>query len=239
MKHILLIEDDTSLQATISDRLRAELYTVSSISDGLTASTALQKETYDLIICDLMLPKKNGHEIICEFRKKNTETPVIVLTAKNTIADKVSLLRLGSNDYITKPFDFEELLARIEVLLRPHSPRKGDETASFCDTVFDTKDFIFDQFKIVFSQAALFYKSTEIAVSLLEFKILSYLVLHRNTVVTMQNLLDALWGESVAVGIGTVYTHISWLRKKLKTNDRPDGYIRTVRSVGYLFEYGG
>jgi DNA-binding response OmpR family regulator len=241
MSRILLVEDNESQRIAITDRLEAEGYEICCAVTGIGGWNEIQKDGYDLALVDIMLPGKSGFDIVSEYRKRNGSIPVIFLTAKSGIADKVSGLRIGADDYVTKPFDFSELTARIDALLRrknrfqEDSPESLDQVFRIEDVCLAHEDLSFGPFVLALRQMHLLCRGIQVPLSLMEFKLLVYLVLHRDELVTITTLLDTVWGYDADISPGTIYTHISWLRKKLKNPEMPSGYIRTVRNIGYIF----
>lgn len=222
---ILLVEDEEGLILTLTDRLRSENFDVKSATDGETGLSLALAEPFDLIILDVMLPKKNGLDVCRDLRQKNITTPVLMLTAKGETIDKVLGLKLGADDYLTKPFEVMELLARIEALLR-RSPNTSQSP-------FET--FRFGAISIDFRRATVAKGNQHIELSALEFKLLQYLIEHRGEVLKRDELLDEVWGYNAMPSTRTVDVHIAWLRQKLEENPRHPNFIQTVHGLGYKF----
>jgi len=222
---ILLVEDEEGLITTLTDRLRSEDFDVKSATDGETGLTFALAESFDLIILDVMLPKKNGLDVCRDLRQKNITTPILMLTAKGETIDKVLGLKLGADDYLTKPFEVLELLARIEALLRrsPNTNQKLSETFSFGTVSID------------FRRATVKKENKKIELSALEFKLLQYLIEHRGEVLKRDELLDEVWGYNAMPSTRTVDVHIAWLRQKLEENPHYPNFIQTVHGLGYKF----
>ena len=224
---ILIVEDEPGLIITLTDRLRSEGYEVVSATDGKTGFENAQSENFDLIILDVMLPKKNGYDVARDLRQKGNGTPILMLTAKGETIDKVLGLKLGADDYLTKPFEVAELLARIEALLRrapvPTNGRHSD--AAFC----------FGSVAIDFKRAEVQCNSKPVDLSAMEFKLLQYLIENRGIVHSRDSLLDAVWGYDAMPSTRTVDVHIAWLRQKLEENPRHPKFIQTVHGMGYKF----
>ncbi|MEJ7861597.1 MAG: response regulator transcription factor [Pyrinomonadaceae bacterium] len=222
---ILLVEDEEGLIITLTDRLRSENFDVKSATDGEAGLSFALAESFDLIILDVMLPKKNGLDVCRDLRQKNITTPVLMLTAKGETIDKVLGLKLGADDYLTKPFEVMELLARIEALLRrsPKTNQSSIETFHFGTIVID------------FRQATVEKDNQQIELSALEFKLLQYLIEHRGKVIKRNELLDEVWGYNAMPSTRTVDVHIAWLRQKLEENPRYPNFIQTVHGLGYKF----
>lgn len=223
---ILLVEDEKGLILTLTDRLVSEGYVVTSADNGQIGYESALTNKFDLIILDVMLPKKNGYDICRDLRKNGIETPILMLTAKGEIIDKVLGLKLGADDYLTKPFEVIELLARIEALLRRHPQHTNQNVA-------DT--FRFGNISIDFKKAEVERGSVSIDLSAMEFKLLQFLIENRGDVHSRDRLLDAVWGYDAMPSTRTVDVHIAWLRQKLEENPKHPKYIQTVHGLGYKF----
>ena len=224
---ILLVEDEEGLVLTLSDRLRSEGFEVSSATDGKAGFELAQENEFDLLILDVMLPKKNGYDICRDLRQKGIETPVLMLTAKGETIDKVLGLKLGADDYLTKPFEMIELLARVEALLR-RSPAQHSNGRAL-------DSFRFGEVSIDFKRAEVMKNSGPIELSAMEFKLLQFLIENRGLVHSRDHLLDAVWGYDATPSTRTVDVHIAWLRQKLEENPRHPHFIQTVHGMGYKF----
>jgi two-component system alkaline phosphatase synthesis response regulator PhoP len=222
---ILLVEDEEGLILTLTDRLRSENFEVATAADGEAGLSLALAENFDLIILDVMLPKKNGLDVCRDLRQKNITTPILMLTAKGETIDKVVGLKLGADDYLTKPFEVLELMARIEALLR-RSPQ----------TINNSPDsFRFGAVQIDFKRAEVRKSNATIELSAMEFKILQYFIENRGKVVSRDELLDEVWGYDAMPTTRTVDVHIAWLRQKLEENPRHPQFIQTVHGFGYKF----
>ena len=224
---ILLVEDEPGLIMTLTDRLRSEGYDVVSASDGQVGFEKAQSSDFDLIILDVMLPKKNGYDVARDLRQKGKFTPILMLTAKGETIDKVLGLKLGADDYLTKPFEVIELLARVEALLR-RAP--GQSNGHSTDAAFR-----FGEVAIDFKRAEVVCKSKPVDLSAMEFKLLQFLIENRGVVHSRDALLDAVWGYDAMPTTRTVDVHIAWLRQKLEENPRHPKFIQTVHGLGYKF----
>jgi two-component system alkaline phosphatase synthesis response regulator PhoP len=222
---ILLVEDEPGLVLTLTDRLTSEGYLIETASDGELGLERALSEAFDLIILDVMLPRKNGFDVCRDLRQKNVQTPVIMLTARGQIVDKVVGLKLGADDYVTKPFDVLELLARIEALLRraPVASAASPET------------YQFGPVRVDFRRAEVDREGETVELSSLEFKLLHYLIEHRGTVISRDKLLDEVWGYDAMPSTRTVDVHVAWLRQKIEPNPRHPQFILTVHGLGYKF----
>ena len=223
--NILLVEDEEGLVFTLTDRLESEGYKVTAARDGEQGLSIGLNNSFDVIILDIMLPKKNGLDVCRDLRQKGITTPILMLTAKGETVDKVVGLKLGADDYLTKPFEVIELLARIEALLRRSSivVPKTFETYSFSDVEID------------FRRAVVTKNMQNVELSAMEFKLLQYLIEHRGEVLKRDELLDEVWGYDAMPTTRTVDVHIAWLRQKLEDNPRYPQFIQTVHGFGYKF----
>lgn len=223
---ILLVEDEQGLILTLTDRLQSEGFLVRSAADGEKGLSLALSENFDLIILDVMLPKKNGYDVCRDLRQKEINTPILMLTAKGETIDKVLGLKLGADDYLTKPFEIIELLARIEALLR----RAPAQTRSN-----STANFRFGDVAIDFKRAEVLKRDAPVELSAMEFKLLQFLVENRGAVHSRDKLLDAVWGYDAMPSTRTVDVHIAWLRQKLEPNPKHPQFIQTVHGLGYKF----
>lgn len=235
MKRILIVEDESGLRITMQDRLRAEGYDTDGAADGITGLRKLKEGAFDLALLDRMLPGMSGTEALKEYRQAGGTKPVILVTARSSLEDKVVGLTVGADDYVTKPFEFAELAARIEARLREPAALSAVPEEKGEPVRLDLPDYAFGPFTLSYRRCSLERSGVPVGVSLQEFKLLSYLTRHRGEAIENDTLLDRLWGYEENVSSRTVYTHISWLRAKLKTPDRLDGFIKTVRGIGYAF----
>jgi len=223
---VLLVEDEKGLIITLTDRLRSEGFEVVSADDGKMGFELASSGDFDLVILDVMLPKKNGYDVARDLRQKGIATPILMLTAKGETIDKVLGLKLGADDYLTKPFEVIELLARVEALLR----RAPAHTNGSSHDVFRFGDVTVD-----FKRAEVVRDSESIELSAMEFKLLQYLIENRGPVHSRDQLLDAVWGYDSMPSTRTVDVHIAWLRQKLEANPRRPKFIQTVHGFGYKF----
>ena len=224
-RRILLVEDEPGLVLTLTDRLASEGYDVSSVSDGEAALELVDRESFDLILLDVMLPGKSGFDVCRDIRQRRIETPVLMLTARSQVVDKVVGLKLGADDYLTKPFEMMELMARVEALMRRAPAPKGEAVGSYT----------FGSIRIDFRSAEVTREGKPVELSALEFKLLRYFIEHRGATVSRDELLDKVWGYDAMPYSRTVDVHVSWLRQKLEANPSHPEYILTVHRQGYKF----
>ena len=238
MKKILMIEDDAGLVRIIGDRLRTEGYEfhrAGNVPDGLEMAL---KGVFDVILVDLMLPGGSGFDIIRELRNRGVLTPLIIISAKFQMSDKVSGLRLGADDYLVKPFDFDELLARIEAQLRRGDYDRTVDKEEERDWLnLSREDFSFGPYRLSYRSCELTKGNEIIPLSHIEFKLLAFLILNRDRVAPNDEILEQVWRYDETVSTRTLYVHIAWLRKKLQSEKGDGGPIHTVRGVGYRFSW--
>ncbi len=218
---ILIVEDDPAINKGIKIGLENEGYAVESFHDGEKAlkHILLNHKDYDILVLDRMLPGKSGDEICKSIREKKIYTPIIFLTALGSTHDKVDLLNSGADDYLTKPFSAEELLARIKALMR--RPREALPNTIQAGPI-----------KIDLNATKVYLKDKEILLTLKEFRILEYLVRHPNQVITRDQLLDNVWDFGFNSFSNVINVHITHLRKKLEKAGVKD-FLKTMRGIGY------
>lgn len=224
-KRILLVEDEPGLVLTLSDRLASEGYTVETARDGESGFNRASSEPFDLLILDVMLPKRNGFDLCRDLRQQGVMTPVIMLTARGQVVDKVVGLKLGADDYLTKPFEMIELLARIEALLR----RAPDQTAQSAEV------YQFGSVRVDFRRAEVYREEQAIELSAREFQLLRYFIEHRGSTLSREEMLNEVWGYNAMPTTRTVDVHVAWLRQKLEPNPRHPQFILTIHGLGYKF----
>ncbi|MCH6265004.1 response regulator transcription factor [Neobacillus citreus] len=222
---ILIVEDERKIARLIQLELEHEGYETGTAYTGLEGYSLFKQENWDLLLLDVMLPELSGLEVLRRIRTANDQTPVILLTARDALPDKVSGLDLGANDYITKPFRIEELLARIRVWLRQSvlQEEPADSSLSIGDLTINQKT------------REVVRASQSIELTPTEYDLLLYLVQHQNQVLTFDQLLSNVWGFDYYGDSNVVYVYIRYLRKKI---DAPFSkpYIHTIRGVGYMLK---
>ena len=224
MKRLLLVEDEPGLVLTLTDRLTREGYHVETTADGASALERGASEPFDLVLLDVMLPNVNGFDVLREWRRRSVDVPVIMLTARGQIVDKVVGLKLGADDYVTKPFEMVELLARIEAKLR----RAPARTAPLAGHQFG-------DIEIDFRKAEVTKSGKPLELSAREFQLLRYFIEHRGATLTRDELLNEVWGYNSMPSTRTVDVHVAWLRQKIEPNPRHPQFILTVHGLGYKF----
>jgi len=222
---ILLVEDEPGLVRSLSDRLQSEGYDVEVEMDGESGAETARRDDFALILLDVMLPGRSGFDICRELRQQGVKTPILMLTARGETVDKILGLKLGADDYLTKPFDMLELLARVEALLRRSSgaAASGPGTAAFGDVTVD------------FRRAEVERAGEPVDLSALELRLLRYFVEHPGEVLTRDELLDEVWGYEATPVTRTVDVHVAALRQKLEPVPARPRHIQTVRGLGYKF----
>jgi two-component system alkaline phosphatase synthesis response regulator PhoP len=224
VKRLLLVEDEPGLAMTLTDRLTREGYTVDTTTDGESALERGASEAFDLVLLDVMLPQMNGFDVLRELRRRGMEVPVIMLTARGQVLDKVVGLKLGADDYVTKPFEMAELLARIEAKLRraPVRTSRGDVHQ-------------FGDIRVDFRKAEVTKEGSPLDLSAREFQLLRYFIEHRGATLTREELLNEVWGYNAMPTTRTVDVHVAWLRQKIEPNPRHPQFILTIHGLGYKF----
>jgi two-component system, OmpR family, alkaline phosphatase synthesis response regulator PhoP len=224
-RRILLVEDEPSLVLTLSDRLMAEGYRVETAGDGEEALTRAEAGGFDLIILDVLLPRKNGFDVCRDLRQRGQDTPILMLTARSQVVDRVVGLKLGADDYLTKPFEVIELLARVEALLRRgRSPLAAS-----------TEAYSFGNVQVDFRRAEVRRDGQPLSLSALELRLLRHFIENRGLVLTRDELLDRVWGYDASAVTRTVDVHVASLRQKIEPNPSRPQHIVTVHRLGYKF----
>jgi DNA-binding response OmpR family regulator len=225
MPRILVVEDEPTIAMGLQDDLRLDGHTVDVVADGTSAEAAALERRHDLILLDVMLPRKDGFAVCRAIRAAGVRTPVILLTAKGQEVDKVLGLELGADDYVTKPFSPRELLARINAVLRraaepPHAPQ-----------VYRCGELTID-----FGRFEANRNGRPIELTALEFKLLRAFLFHRGQVLTHDRIIAEVWGTDIFLTDRVIYTHMNNLRQKLEVNPGTPQLIVSVRGVGYRFD---
>lgn len=220
---ILIIEDEYSLADAISETLQKEKFGVNIITNGEDGENEALTNIYDLILLDVMLPKKDGFEILANLRKEKLDIPVIMLTAKSEISDKLNGLENGADDYITKPFHMRELIARVKVILK----RKTN--------IQDTNVLEYSDLKLDLVTCKMSVNGSEITINGKELDLLEILLVNKNQIVNREILANKIWGYNSETEYNNVEVYVSFLRKKLKLL-KSKVKIKAVRGIGYKLE---
>jgi DNA-binding response OmpR family regulator len=222
---ILLVDDDDSLATLLGGRLRREGYNVKSCGDVAQAEELLKDHTFDVILLDVMLPDRSGFDFCAKLRDRGIKAGILMLTARGGLTDRVTGLRIGADDYLSKPFEVPELLARIEALRRRAA--RHDRT--------DGSVFEFGDVRVNFDDQSVSRCGDNVELSRREFQMLTHLIRNRGRVVVRDELLQAVWGYRHLPYTRTVDVHMWQLRRKLEAVPQEPRYLRTVRGTGYLF----
>ena len=225
-KNVLLVEDERMLARTLSDLLRGQGYLVDACEDGAEALGIASEAPYDLILLDVMLPSMDGFDVCRGLRKLGVDTPILMLTARGQLGDKVSGLKSGADDYLTKPFEADELLARMEALIRRAATVNGGELRSYA----------FGGMKVDFIRKRILKEEELIELPDQESRLLQYFVLHRRQILSRDTLLREVWGYKAVPSTRTVDVHVAWLRQKIEPAPKTPRFIMTVHGQGYRFE---
>jgi len=224
--NLLFVEDEQALRMTVGDRLRNEGYVVEYATNGDEAFEKATLLPFDLIILDVMLPRRSGFVVCRDIRQAGVITPILMLTARSQTADKVNGLKIGADDYVTKPFDMLELMARVEALLRraPSSPAPQADSCQFGSIFVDLRGTEVRQ------------DGEPVDLSAREFQLLRYFIGHPGATLSRDELLKQVWGYSAKVFTRTVDVHVASLRQKLESDPKQPKFILTVQGLGYKFK---
>ena len=227
MSRVLLIEDEVGIRMTVQDRLEAEGYDIETAADGQEGYERALLGGIDLIVLDLMLPGKPGLDVCRDLRAEGIPTPVLMLTAKGQLEDRVAGLRTGADDYLVKPFEMLELVARIEAMLRRDKMKGNSGTGGI---------YRFGDVRLDARQAAVFRGGEQLQLSAKEYQLLLYFVRHRREALTRDVLLQKVWKYRVGLSTRTVDVHVGWLRQKIEEEPRRPRWIVTRHGIGYIFD---
>jgi two-component system alkaline phosphatase synthesis response regulator PhoP len=219
---ILIVEDEPAIRTAVADRLQSEGYAVEVSGDASDGLRRALEGGFDLLLLDVMLPGRSGFDVCREVRRRWLEVPILMLTARGEVVDRVLGLKLGADDYLVKPFEMAELLARVEARLRARSVARGD-AHRFGDVAAD------------FRRGEVTRAGRPVALSAKEFQLLKYLVAHRGQVLSRVELLNGVWGYDAMPITRTVDVHVAELRKKLEADPHEPRFIVTVHGMGYKF----
>ncbi|KPK76489.1 MAG: hypothetical protein AMJ79_06510 [Phycisphaerae bacterium SM23_30] len=225
---ILVVEDEPNIRLGLRDFLEFHDFQVAEAADGPQADQRVSQQRFDLILLDLMLPRISGEQLCEKWRQNGLNTPIIMVTAKGQQQEKINGLNLGADDYITKPFSLEELLARIQALLRRISPERSVG-----------RTFAFGPWRVDVAQLKINRPNQEIRISPREAQIMQFFAAQPNRVISRDELYRSVWGEEISeLGTRTVDMHIAKLRSKIETDSGDPQTIKTVRGAGYKYENG-
>lgn len=219
---ILIVEDNKTIQKDI-EKVLSKHFDTETCGDGEEGLYLISQGIYDLVILDLMLPNMGGIEILNQARKDGIDTPILILTAKEALDDKVEAFTLGANDYLTKPFYMDELVARVYAILRTNGKIKDKKYLEFKDLRIDSE------------KNSVYINDEEIELQNKQFKLLEYFVLNKGSILLKEQIYDRIWGIDSDATIEIVEVYVSNLRKKLSKYDY-DKYIKTKRKVGYILD---
>jgi two-component system, OmpR family, alkaline phosphatase synthesis response regulator PhoP len=221
---LLLVEDEPSLAMVLADRLEREGYSVATVDNGNAAIATALRDGFDVVVLDVMIPGRNGFEVCRELRSQGSTVPILMLTARGEVKDRVAGLKTGADDYLTKPFDTTELLARIEALLRrsQHSP-VSSLTYQFSSIHVNTR------------RREVSRNGEPVTLSAKEYQLLCYLLERPGMVVSRDELLEQVWGYRAITNTRTVDVHLAQLRSKLEEDPRQPRHLLTVHGSGYKF----
>jgi DNA-binding response OmpR family regulator len=222
MSRILVVEDEPAIAIGLKDDLEVDGYEVDVAEDGAVAMDAAGRNRYDLILLDVMLPKKDGFSVCRELRASGLRTPIILLTARGEETDKIRGLKLGADDYVTKPFSPRELNARIQAVLRRAAP--AGPVRRFGSVLVD------------FARGEATRGGTKIDLTALEFKLLRAFLDHAGEVLSLDRLIEMVWGKDVFLTDRVIYTHVNNLRAKIEENPSQPRHIVSLRGQGYRFD---
>ncbi|MGH9431088.1 MAG: response regulator transcription factor [Terriglobia bacterium] len=223
---ILLVEDEPGLLLSLTDLFANQGYRVETAQDGTSGLETASRGGLDLIVLDVMLPGIDGFEVCRTLRRRNIHTPILMLTARAELVDKVLGLKLGADDYLPKPFAPPELLARVQAMLR---------RAASPQAVQPDKTFQFGPVVVDFRSTQVRKDGSPVEMSAREFELLSYFIQHKGTTLSRQQLLKDVWGYDSAVMTRTVDVHVALLRQKLEGDPKNPQHFQTVRGLGYRF----
>ena len=220
---ILLVEDEAAIRMALTDRLENEGYVVETAVDGDAGYQQAVRNSYDILLLDVMLPKKNGFDLCRDLRAAGLNVPILMLTARDQVVDKVVGLRMGADDYLTKPFEPAELVARIEALLRRSRGPAADSVRQYGGLRIDLRG------------TKVTRDGETVALSAREYRLLEYFVIHAGVTISRDELLRKVWGYSTEVFSRTIDVHVGSLRQKVEPDPKKPQLILTVPGLGYKF----
>jgi two-component system alkaline phosphatase synthesis response regulator PhoP len=221
MPRVLLIEDDPGLQLTLGDRLAREGYTLDAATDGEDGLAKARAHAYDLVILDIALPRMGGLDVCVALRQGGSDVPILMLTARGALADRVAGLKLGADDYLIKPFEMAELLARVEARVRRAPMRPAPHVYRFGDIEVDVQ------------RARVARAGEAVTLGATEYRLLCYFLERAGTALTRGELLARVWGYKAATASRTLDVHVAALRRKLERTPHQPAHLLTVHGLGY------
>jgi len=229
---VLVVDDEQSIVTLLQYNLEQAGFTVITAMDGEAGEALAEKETPDIMVLDLMLPKLDGMEVCKKLRQKKINIPILMLTAKDDEFDKVLGLELGADDYMTKPFSPREVIARVKAILRrTQNTQTGNEQEAEDEQMIQIADL-----RLIPKQFEAYFRGELLELTLKEFELLLYLARNKSRVLTRDQLLRAVWNYDFAGDTRIVDVHISHLREKIETDSKKPTYIKTIRGLGYKLE---
>jgi DNA-binding response OmpR family regulator len=228
MTRILIVEDEPTIAAALQDDLEIEGYAVEVAKDGASALELALGRDFDLILLDVMLPRKDGLAVCRELRLAGRRTPIIMLTAKGEEIDKVLGLELGADDYVTKPFSPRELKARIKAMLRRAAPEASEDD--------EPQVFEFGSVQVDFKRGELRRAGKLVDLTAMEFKMLRMFLAHRGELLSLDRIVAEVWGKEVFLTDRVIYTHVNNLRHKIEDNPAQPRFLVSLRGLGYRFD---
>ncbi len=229
MKRILIIEDEEQIRSILKMNLELEGYDVVDAENGMIGVELYKNQHFDLVILDIMLPNTSGYEICEQIKVTGDTTPILMLSAKDSPKDRVQGLKLGADDYVTKPFDLEELLLRVKNLLHRAKPKESAEIYTYS----------FDDITIEFSKFQATTSNGLINLTNKETYLLKMLIEHKNEVVSRQSILNTVWGYDVYPSTRTIDNFILAYRKYFEKDPKKPRYFKSIRGIGYMFQENG
>lgn len=220
--HLLLVEDEAGLVETLTDRLERQGFDVTVAVDGHAGERLARQHRFDIILLDVMLPGQSGYDVCAHLRRSDPRTPILMLTARGAVEDRVHGLKLGADDYLQKPFEMSELLARVDALLR-RAPAAN-------------RQLEIGKARVDFDAGTVTVEGRAVELSARSLQLLKYLVEHKGRAVTREQLLNDVWGHKATPSTRTVDVHVAWLRRALEEDPRKPRHIVTVHAIGYRFD---
>ncbi|HEL0247170.1 TPA: response regulator transcription factor [Streptococcus equi subsp. zooepidemicus] len=230
-KRVLLVDDEEPILRLLDYHLAKEGFMTEMVTDGRTALALAEREPYDFIVLDIMLPQLDGIEVCKRLRAKGSKTPIMMVSAKSDEFDKVLALELGADDYVTKPFSPRELLARVKAILRRTEAEISGDGEERCEPFY-----MMNQLRLYPERHEVYKDKELLPLTPKEYELLLYLMKHPNMTLTRERLLERIWGYDFGQETRLVDVHIGKLREKIEDNPKAPQYIQTIRGYGYKFK---